>query len=58
MDLNYLFHRHQVSIMRAEAATCASSRSSHNSLARAYAQRIRVMQDNLEVAEPFGVHVK
>lgn len=54
MDLNYLFHRHQVSLMRAGAASCQSSRSSHRGLARGYAQRIRAMQDDLAVAAPFG----
>ena len=44
MDLNYLFHRHQVALMRADAATCSSSRYSHLGLARGYADRIRALQ--------------
>ncbi len=53
MDLNDLFHRHQVSLMKADAASCQPSRSSHQGLARGYAQRIRAMQDNLEAFSPF-----
>ncbi|MES1976041.1 MAG: hypothetical protein V4472_26590 [Pseudomonadota bacterium] len=37
MDLNYLLHREQISLMRAERAACGSSRASHRGLARAYA---------------------
>lgn len=44
MDLNYLFHRHQVALMRADAAACSSSRHSHLGLARGYAERIRTLQ--------------
>lgn len=57
MDLNYLFHRHQVSLMRADAASCPPSRAAHVGLVRGYAQRIRAVQDDLKVAEPFGVPV-
>lgn len=39
-DLNYLYMRLQVSLMRADAASCSSSRVSHSALARAYARRI------------------
>lgn len=53
MDLNYLFHRHQVSLMRADAALCPASRSSHRGLALGYAERIRTLQDNLLVVSPF-----
>jgi hypothetical protein len=44
MDLNYLLHRHQVSLMRADATSCISARHSHRELARGYADRIRVLQ--------------
>lgn len=43
-DLNYLYMRHQVSLMRAGAANCAPSRVSHNLLARAYGRRIDVLR--------------
>jgi hypothetical protein len=45
MDLNYLLHRHQVSLMQAETAQCAEARHSHLGLAREYAvqiERVRV----------------
>lgn len=41
MDLNYLYHRHQVSLMRAEAAACLDSRGAHLGLARGYARVIQ-----------------
>ncbi|MDF7775985.1 hypothetical protein P1X14_12070 [Sphingomonas sp. AOB5] len=47
MDLNYLFHRQQVSLMRADAATCTSSRFSHLGMAQGYADRIRSLQLSL-----------
>ncbi|WP_198665812.1 MULTISPECIES: hypothetical protein [unclassified Sphingomonas] len=40
MGLNDLLHRHQVSLMMADAATCREARHSHRALARAYAHRI------------------
>lgn len=46
MDLNYLFHRQQVSLMRADAAICVESRHAHSALARGYAGAIeRIQQD-------------
>jgi hypothetical protein len=46
MDLNYLFHRQQVSLMRADAATCVASRHAHAALARGYGNEInRIQQD-------------
>lgn len=44
MDLNYLFHRHQVSLMRADAAICVESRHAHRALARSYADEIERIQ--------------
>ena len=44
MDLNYLLHRHQVSLMRAEAANSVESRYAHKALARGYAERIEQLQ--------------
>jgi hypothetical protein len=47
MDLNYLLSRHQVSLMRADAAACGEARHSHRGLARGYAERIRELQERL-----------
>jgi hypothetical protein len=40
MDLNYLLQRHQVSLIRAKAATCVEARRSHEVLAIHYARQI------------------
>ena len=40
MDLNYLYHRHGVSLLMADRAVCEPSRSAHRTLAGAYAGRI------------------
>ncbi|TFI56399.1 hypothetical protein E2493_20400 [Sphingomonas parva] len=40
MDFNYLYHRQQVSLMRADAAACESSRAAHQGLARLYGSLI------------------
>ena len=40
MDLNYLYHRRGVSLLRAEHAACAGSRAAHRGLAAAYADGI------------------
>ena len=40
MDLNELLHRHQVSLMRADGASCLEARAAHMGLARGYAGRI------------------
>lgn len=40
MGLNDLLSRHQISVMRAEAAACLSSRHAHTSLANSYAAEI------------------
>jgi hypothetical protein len=37
MDLNYLYHRHQVSLFNADNAACQESRLAHRSLVAAYA---------------------
>lgn len=47
MDLNYLYHRHGVSLVMAEHAACESSRDAHRNLAAAYADRIsEVLRSN------------
>ena len=40
MDLNYLYHRHQVSLFMADRARCERSRRAHRGLADGYASRI------------------
>ena len=40
MDLNYLFHRQQVSLMMAAAANGVEAQRAHSGLARAYGVRI------------------
>ena len=40
MDLNYLYHRHQVSLFNAENAACEESRLAHLSLVANYAAKI------------------
>lgn len=40
MDLNYLYHRRGVSLLRAGHAECEPSRLAHLSMARRYASRI------------------
>ena len=36
MDLNYLYHRHQVSLMMADAAASTEARQTHRDLASRY----------------------
>lgn len=36
MDLNYLYHRQQVSLFNADRAACSGSRRSHQDMADAY----------------------
>lgn len=40
MDLNYLYHRQQVSLFMSENAACRQSRTAHLGLLAAYAARI------------------
>ena len=40
MDLNYLYHRHGVSLMMAARARCADARTAHGRLAAGYADKI------------------
>jgi hypothetical protein len=46
MDFNYLYHRQQVSLFRADNAACPRSREAHLALARGYATRIEAKLDN------------
>ena len=40
MDLNYLYHRHGISLMMAEHAVCERARDAHRNFASAYAEDI------------------
>ena len=40
MDLNYLYHRHQISLFMAENAASEQARAAHRGLAKAYAAQI------------------
>jgi hypothetical protein len=40
MDLNYLYHRYQVSLFMAENAACDESRRAHRAFADGYAAHI------------------
>lgn len=44
MDLNELFFRHQISIVRAGSAATPEARYAHRGLAKGYADRIETMQ--------------
>ena len=38
MDLNYVYHRHAVSLHNARLAACPSSRRAHHEMAEGYAR--------------------
>lgn len=44
MGLNYLYHRHGVSLLMADNAACERSRGAHRELASAYACEIARLQ--------------
>lgn len=44
MDLNYLLHRYQVSLIRALAAATAEARCAHHGLALGYRRRIAALR--------------
>ena len=44
MDLNYLYQRHQVSLFRAERASCENARRAHLELADSYDEQIRAIK--------------
>jgi len=45
MDLNYLLHRQQVELMRADAALCTASGQAHRALAGLYGSLIQRRRD-------------
>jgi hypothetical protein len=51
MDFNYFYHREQVSMMRADAASCEKSRAAHQELADGYARTI-ALQRSIRGAAP------
>lgn len=46
MDLNYLFYRQQMSLLRAGVASCPESRAAHEGLARGYREKILAYRDH------------
>ena len=46
-DLNYLYSRHQISLMNARVATGPEARSAHRKLAALYADRINLRRADL-----------
>jgi hypothetical protein len=40
MDVNYLLHRQQISLLRAQSARSAESRAVYEALARGYSDRV------------------
>lgn len=51
MDLNYLYHRHQVSLFMSENAACEPSRAAHSGLAEGYASQIDAIKQALLPAQ-------
>jgi 3-deoxy-D-manno-octulosonate 8-phosphate phosphatase KdsC-like HAD superfamily phosphatase len=51
MDLNYLYSRHQISLINARAAQCTESRLSHLGLAKLYAAKINSVREKMEPAQ-------
>ena len=58
MDFNYLYHRQQISLMRADRASCGPSRAAHEELAQLYGgviQRSRAEQGAGRQSEALSV---
>ena len=51
MDLNFLFYRQQISLLRARSASGPESRAAHEGLARGYTERIVEYRDHNRQAE-------
>lgn len=56
MDLNELLHRHQVSLMCADAALCIEARIAHRGMASLYEDRIRTLQSRAASDAPLIVN--
>jgi len=52
VDLNYLYHRQQISHFMADNAACRCSRLAHLGLAKGYASRIAAMKAARPEAQP------
>ncbi|WP_019517320.1 hypothetical protein [Sphingomonas sp. Mn802worker] len=50
MDLNYLLHRHQISLMRAGSGSSDEARHAHRGLATGYRQRIAALRETMGAA--------
>lgn len=55
MALNDLLHRHQLSLMLAQAASSREARASHRGLATRYAARIRDLRADTGAVETVNV---
>lgn len=51
MDLNELYFRHQISVVRAAAAANVEARAAHHGLASGYARRISDLQSGENIVE-------
>lgn len=51
MDLNYLYHRHQVSLFNADNAASAPARQAHHEMAKGYALRIAAAKNPLRLSD-------
>jgi len=51
LDLKYFLYREQVSLMRAERASCSEARHAHRALARAYGELVVRLQSELAVVK-------
>jgi hypothetical protein len=55
LDVNYLLHRQQISLIRAQAARSDAGRAAYEGLAAGYAQRVRAYR-RLNERRVAGVH--
>jgi hypothetical protein len=54
VDFNYLYHSQQVSLMRADLASCAPSRAKHEGLAQLYSGMIERRKEERGAASRMG----
>ncbi|WP_138956609.1 hypothetical protein [Sphingomonas sp. KC8] len=52
MDYNYLYHRHQISLIRAGAAKSVEARFVHEQLAGLYARAVELIQSERPPESP------
>jgi len=52
MDINYLLHRQQVSLIRAARASSVESKTAHEGLASAYRERINSYRQENQSRSP------